>query len=146
MSYKLINKKINDKQYNERYNKNKIYLIECYSDDEKERFLKIGFTRLKYIKDRFKKDFPYNWRVIKVLEIKNAEMIERTLHTIFNGLRYKPNKNFSGKTECYDIKYLELFKELIDSFLVNKYVSTKPKKKKNKNNKKELRIRGVIYK
>lgn len=82
----------------------KLYIIECYNNEES--FIKIGrtFTDVKYrFEDRNK--MPYKWRVIKLIN-ENAKQIfnlEKELHKQFKKFKYKPSLKFAGINECFDI-------------------------------------------
>ena len=79
-----------------------LYLIKCYGNNEE--FYKIGITS-RGSKHRFdsKSRMPYGFEVIKEITA-NAETIyklEKFLHKILRGSRYKPLIKFGGYTECF---------------------------------------------
>jgi hypothetical protein len=80
----------------------KVYIIECWNDDEK--FYKIGKT-FKSIKNRFKtnKLMPYNYKIIKLIE-GSAKFISELENELKNNNienSYLPIKQFNGRYECY---------------------------------------------
>lgn len=80
----------------------KLYFIECWNDNE--RFYKIGITFVT-LGRRFKgkRNMPYHWEKIKVIE-GDAETIwnlEKQLHAQHKELKYEPQIDFGGKTECF---------------------------------------------
>ena len=100
--------KLNNKESNKYYY---IYIVSC-TDDEED-FIKLGFTRNSDLTKRFKDDFPYKVKRLFKYKVLNAEVIEKTIHSLFNHKRYKPKKAFGGKTECYGKEYTEVFKDII---------------------------------
>lgn len=80
----------------------KIYIIECWNDNE--HFFKIGKT-FKTIKHRFKtsKLMPYQYKVIKFIEgdSKYISELELALKNINKENSYLPNKEFNGRYECF---------------------------------------------
>ena len=135
-----FNRKKDSKGRQERKMIYTIYIIECYNDNE--RFIKLGFTRNRDVSKRFSKDFPYKWSVKYSCLCTNTEVIESTIHTLFNGLRYKPKIQFAGQTECYDNYLLETFIKILGS--LKKNTKFKPKKtathKQKSNNKKKQKF------
>lgn len=81
----------------------KIYIIECY--DENERFFKIGKTFCD-IDRRFgySGHLPYEFNVIKTIKSDDAEYISRLeleLKSQHKDFKYKPLKFFEGAGECF---------------------------------------------
>lgn len=80
----------------------KLYIIECWNDDEK--FYKIGKT-FKSIKHRFKSNklMPYNYKVIKLIygSAKFISELENELKNDNIKNSYLPIKQFNGRYECY---------------------------------------------
>lgn len=81
----------------------KLYTIRCWNNEEE--FYKIGRT-FNTIKKRYgsKKEMPYNWEIIEVLESTDYEEIwkkEIELHRKLKNNTYKPKLMFGGMTECY---------------------------------------------
>lgn len=93
------------KYCNEKNKKPIIYIIKCFN--EKEIFIKIGRTT-KSIKYRFSGNIPYNYKIIKTIEGDSKFIYEEEirLHRLFKKYSYKPILNFSGETECFNIKIL----------------------------------------
>jgi hypothetical protein len=86
------------------YDSFKLYIIECWNDNE--RFFKIGKT-FKTIKHRFKsyKLMPYQYKVIKFIE-GNARYISELEIELKNDNKensYLPIKEFNGRYECFSI-------------------------------------------
>jgi len=79
----------------------KVYIIECYSSSEK--FYKIGKT-YKKLADRFSgKQFPYDYKTIKIYE-GEADYISRLEIKLKNqnaSRRYIPHLKFGGSKECF---------------------------------------------
>lgn len=134
-----FNKKKDSKNRDERKMIYMIYIVECYSDNEN--FIKLGFTRNRDINKRFNSDFPYKWKVKYSCLCTNTEVIESTIHTLFNGLRYKPQKEFGGFTECYNVELLDIFIKILGSLKRNTKFkprkTVKPHKQKPNNKKKQ---------
>lgn len=84
---------------------NKIYIIKCYRN--KEKFLKLGYTKNK-IKVRFN-EFPYNYKTLRIIKSKDAELIETSIHRVLRHKRHKPLRRFVGNTECYP---MSMFNEI----------------------------------
>lgn len=85
-------------------NKSKLYIIECFNNEE--RFIKIGITS-KSLKERFtKNEMPYNYKIIMIYEYP-PEIIwdfEKELHRTYNkDYQYIPKIPFNGRYECYNI-------------------------------------------
>jgi hypothetical protein len=92
----------------------KIYVIKCW--DEKEVFYKIGKT-FNTIEKRFndKIKLPYNYEI--VLMFSNSALyisrLEKRLQKESKEHKYKPQKNFTGKNECFSaIKMTDGFNKL----------------------------------
>lgn len=84
----------------------KIYIIECYNNNE--RFIKIGRT-FKTLKKRFpgKTSMPYNFNVLKIIIFMDAREAcekESYLKNIIKDYKYTPLKDFGGKHECFGEK------------------------------------------
>lgn len=83
----------------------KLYIIECWSDNE--RFIKIGKTFTSLDK-RFsnKLDMPYKWKVLSIRQgsAKYISELERSLQKQVWKYKYKPKLPFSGQTECFTIE------------------------------------------
>ena len=84
----------------------KLYFIKCW--DENESFYKIGIT-FTDIKNRFKykHHLPYNYKILKILESKNAKEIfelEKYYKYTYKNYKYIPIKNFGGKQECFSVE------------------------------------------
>ena len=78
-----------------------MYLIYCYNEEES--FIKIGITG-KSVKERFRKDMPYNYECIYEIS-GSSEFIwelEKESHKKFHNKRYVPVLEFGGKLECFD--------------------------------------------
>lgn len=79
----------------------KVYIVECYN--ENERFYKIGKT-YKKLTDRFAgKQFPYNYKVMKIYE-GDADYISKLEVKLKNenaSNRYIPGLKFGGSKECF---------------------------------------------
>jgi len=105
--------------------KGKIYIIKCWSSSES--FIKLGYT-YKSVKVRFK-DLEYNYRILRVVNVKNPKEIETSIHRYLTDKRYHPKIKFVGYTECYKISTFNQINNLINEFygIKNKL---KPKKKK----------------
>lgn len=104
---------------------NKIYIIVVKTKEKK--FLKLGFTS-NSIRQRFK-DFPFNYKVIRVVKNKHAKDIERSIHRLLVRQREFFLDKFDGCTECYPMDCLEYIHELI-----NNYCGIKKKKKQVEKN------------
>lgn len=80
----------------------KVYIIECWNDEE--RFYKIGKTFCK-VKKRFdwKHSMPYNYKIIKLFvgEAREISELEQKLKMINKINKYKPKINFQGSYECF---------------------------------------------
>lgn len=91
--------------------KGRLYLIECYNDNEK--FYKIGITS-KTIKIRFKSNskLKYDYNIIYELEgdPERVFLLEKELHKKYKDLKYKPLIEFKGNTECF-----KLTKEIVEN-------------------------------
>ena len=81
-----------------------LYLIEC--KDEKEHFYKIGKT-FKGVDVRFRGNLlPYEYEILFTYEGNAGEIwdLEELTHIKFKDYSYKPNKFFSGFSECYTME------------------------------------------
>lgn len=80
-----------------------IYIIKCFNDNEV--FYKIGITKRKRVKDRFrgKLNMPYGFEVIANAsgEARFIFNLEKQIHKILKETKYKPNIKFAGYTECF---------------------------------------------
>lgn len=90
---------INTANTSKNFNSFKVYIIECWN--EEERFYKIGRTFTK-IEKRFK-SFPYNFKVIKIFENTAKEIfeLEQKLKNMNKENKYVPKINFNGMYECF---------------------------------------------
>lgn len=92
----------NDSKYFDSF---KLYVIECWNEDE--RFIKIGRT-FTTVKKRFysKYDLPYNYKILKVIEHPDYNYIfnlENRLKRKFSQYKYLPKLPFGGQYECYRV-------------------------------------------
>lgn len=82
----------------------KVYFIECWDEETKETFFKIGRTYLKTC-DRFKGNrLPYKYQIIKEFVSNDAEYIcklEYSLKNLNKKNKYVPNISFDGMYECF---------------------------------------------
>jgi hypothetical protein len=81
-----------------------LYIIKCF--DDSECFYKVGITSLS-LKERFNKGtLPYDYDVI-LFACDEAGFIwdlEKSIHSMLLGFKYRPIKKFNGRFECfYDI-------------------------------------------
>jgi hypothetical protein len=80
----------------------KMYIIECWNDDET--FFKIGKTYTT-VKERYRSRFylPYEWKIHSIEVGKAREICEREsyLQRINKGSRYIPKLKFGGSNECF---------------------------------------------
>lgn len=80
-----------------------LYVIECWNEDNTERFIKVGVTR--DLKTRFSgsKKMPYKYRIVDTVDtdLYEASKIENKLHKEHTG-KYVPSIKFGGYTECYE--------------------------------------------
>lgn len=85
-----------------RFDSFKVYIIECWDNNEK--FYKIGKTFLK-LKDRFpsKTVISYNFKAIKIFEGNSREIskLENDLKIKNKNYSYIPLKTFGGISECF---------------------------------------------
>jgi cytochrome c2 len=80
-----------------------LYLIKC--EGENESFYKIGKT-FRGVKQRFKgKLLPYKYEIVKTHDGEASYIwdLEEMSHKKFKEYSYKPNKFFSGFSECYNL-------------------------------------------
>lgn len=86
----------------------KVYLIECWNDDE--RFYKIGITK-NTIDKRFygNVNMPYNYKTLKLIHTNkyDATYIEKGLHEKHEEYSYQPKIKFAGHTECFSYIILD---------------------------------------
>lgn len=89
------------------------YMVKLY--DDKEAFIKIGITI--DVPQRFS-DVPYNCRVLikEQMPIDRAYDFETSMLTNLyrDGVQYKPNKSFSGCTECFKTSSVILLQKKFD--------------------------------
>ncbi len=79
-----------------------VYIVKCWKGSES--FYKIGKT-FKAVSHRFRgKQFPYNFKIIKVIEGTALEMskLEVTLKNLNFENSYVPKLFFAGRTECFN--------------------------------------------
>lgn len=86
----------------------KVYIVKCFNENEE--FIKIGKTFLN-IKNRFpsKYSLPYDYEVIKKITFTEGELAfdkEIEMHRHLKEFKYKPLKDFGGKTECFSLECL----------------------------------------
>lgn len=82
-----------------------LYILECWSDDNKETFIKIGITS-NSIKKRYsaKASMPYNFKVLHEITDSPEYIynLETVLHKKSLNYKYTPITHFGGsKTECF---------------------------------------------
>ena len=81
----------------------KLYIIKCWGNGES--FYKIGKTFLKLNKRFSRSNFPYDWKVVNIMESKqNFRLIseeENNLHNLNKSKIYKPKLPFKGDSECF---------------------------------------------
>lgn len=80
-----------------------LYLIEC--KDDNEHFYKIGKT-FRGVDARFSGNLlPYEYNIVLTHKSDAGEIwdLEESLHLKFKEYSYKPNKFFSGFSECYNL-------------------------------------------
>lgn len=93
---------LNAAQRSNRFDSFKLYVIECYNDNEK--FIKIGRTFCT-LNVRFNQ-LPYKYKIIKVISNKDGNHIynlETRVKRKFKKYKYIPQLNFGGMNECYKI-------------------------------------------
>ena len=88
-----------------------IYLIRCYNRFES--FYKIGIT-VNSVKVRFSGCMPYKYKTISTVSGNGEEIWqkERELLRLVNKVKFIPNIDFAGSTECFS----ELTQEVKDFF------------------------------
>lgn len=91
-----------------------LYVIQCHNNNES--FYKIGITS-KRIKERFRKDMPYNYKEVFIIESEASYIhnLETNLHELLKDYQYAPNLRFGGHTECFTeitVPVLKLLKNL----------------------------------
>lgn len=101
-----------------------LYFIAFENIKTKKKFVKIGITAKKHVKDRFSKEFGYKdykiIEIIKIHKIEKAILLETKLkNEISNNItikKYKP-ENFSGYSECFEYdnknEILKIFNNII---------------------------------
>jgi hypothetical protein len=89
-------------QISKNFDSFKVYIIECWNDDE--RFYKIGKTFVS-LENRFssKARMPYKWRIVKTIISDAIEIcqLENLLIKNHKELKYIPKLDFHGKYECF---------------------------------------------
>lgn len=96
--------------------KTHLYLIECVGNNEL--FYKVGISRMG-ADNRFnsKGKLPYSFKIIKQV-YGSASLIwdlEKSIHNMMSGVKYKPKLSFHGKTECFSAAPSPILK-LLDNF------------------------------
>src|SRR5690606_7433578 len=91
----------------------KVYIIKCWNEDEV--FFKIGRTYRK-IEDRFinKKEMPYKYKVVHIIENESSEYIYKLEHRLkreHKNYKYTPNIKFNGMYECFSKIHTVTIKE-----------------------------------
>ena len=84
-----------------------VYIIKC--NNEKEKFVKIGMCSTRLSK-RFSSMIPYEYQVVGKIT-GTPEFVydmEKILHERYEEYEYIPLIDFPGKTECFDIKILDI--------------------------------------
>lgn len=79
----------------------KLYRVRCYDPKTHEEFVKIGKT---YVKLHLRlQGIPYEYEVLSIVEgsARFISELENTEHTKLKSNKYIPEKQFSGKTECF---------------------------------------------
>jgi len=94
----------------------KLYLVELYDENSKERFYKIGITSCS-LKDRMK-NVPYKYKQEILFTHEDSNMVydtEHLLHRVLKEYSYTPLIEFCGHTECfqYCTDVLQKFKNYI---------------------------------
>jgi|SRR6476661_199656 len=77
-----------------------LYIIELTG--ENELFYKVGISF--NLSGRFSRRMPYRWRTValyKSYNVREVFELEKAIHRQFKTLSYKPQKAFSGYTECF---------------------------------------------
>lgn len=92
-----------------------LYLIKCWNADEV--FYKIGITT-HHVSRRFagSEAMPYNYYVEHLL-IGDSDFIydlETELHREYKQVRYRPQLQFGGMTECFSSVNVDEFKKLLE--------------------------------
>jgi hypothetical protein len=89
-------------QKSESFDSYKVYIIECYNNDE--RFIKIGRT-FRDIKKRFRTPnmMPYNFTILHefIDSGVNIFKLEHEIKSLCKDYKYLPKISFNGKCECY---------------------------------------------
>jgi hypothetical protein len=92
----------------------KLYLVELYNHDTKEKFYKIGITSNNI--ERRMRQIPYNFRQEIIYQHEDSDIIydlENLLHRVLKEYKYKPLIKFKGHTECFQFS-LEVMKKFKD--------------------------------
>ena len=83
----------------------KLYIIECWDEQNEERFFKIGRTYVELnIRFRYEKDMPYSYKVLNVIQSDSAREIcelEQEYKNKHKEFKYTPTKKFGGMHECF---------------------------------------------
>jgi hypothetical protein len=85
-----------------------LYVIRLYNENES--FIKIGYTS-QSIHDRYRYEkFPYQYEVMEeiVCTVEKVLVLERELHAFYKSYKYSPKFKFSGSSECFSMKVLEI--------------------------------------
>lgn len=90
-----------------------LYVIELFNHNE--RFVKVGIT--KQIDKRFVGQLPYNHVLLTTVEGKMWDLFkqEQQLKSLFKQSKYRPNRKFSGHTECFCLNTKQLLLERLVS-------------------------------
>jgi len=91
----------NNAEKSKNFDSFKLYIIECWDDEE--RFYKIGITFTKLNKRFYNTRLPYKWKVLKIYEDlpENIWKKEKELHKLNKEFKYLPMKEFGGRYECF---------------------------------------------
>lgn len=94
------------------------YILKIF--DDKEKFLKIGFTR-KTLEDRYKglsnKGYYYEELFQFESTFEQCARIESELLFIYKNRKYKPKNKFCGSTECIDFSFVNQLFDSTDNLL-----------------------------
>ena len=92
-----------------------LYVIECYSEDEK--FIKVGITT-KTVKERYCKTslggYDYKTLYEHHSTLINCSELEQSILIGFNDYQYIPESKFGGSSECLTYEALDGVMELLD--------------------------------
>lgn len=93
-----------------------LYVIKCKGNGEE--FYKVGITKHKDLRKRFRSDkLPYTFEVIKLTEgtVDFIWNLEKKAHKYLLNFQYTPIKTFGGRTECYDNNCLSEINNFLES-------------------------------